>query len=97
LAFCSGAGYVCSSACNSGWETLISTPAYLTVHGKGKKDRTVPLPHTIIPALKAQIEDVGKLHDQDFVDGYDGVFLEGSHVTEKQGFLRKTMNFKKKR
>jgi len=48
-------------------------------------------------ALKAQIEDVGKLHDQDLVYGYDGVYLEGSHVTEKQGFLRKIMNIKGKR
>ena len=38
----------------------------------------MPLPQTIIPTLKAQIEDVGKLYDQDLVDGYDGVFLEDS-------------------
>ena len=50
----------------------------LTIHGKGKKDRTVPLPETILPELKAQIESVCRLHDQDLAAGYDGVFLEDS-------------------
>lgn len=27
----------------------------LTVHGKGKKDRTVPIPEAILPELKRQI------------------------------------------
>jgi len=48
----------------------------LTVHGKGKKDRTVPLPETIIPELKAQIKVVAELHEQDLAAGYDGVFLD---------------------
>jgi integron integrase len=48
----------------------------LTVHGKGKKDRTLPLPKTIIADLKSQIEAVGKLHDRDLAEGYDGVFLD---------------------
>jgi integron integrase len=48
----------------------------LTVHGKGKKDRTVPLPEAILPELKAQIKAVGKLHEQDLAAGYDGVFLD---------------------
>ncbi|GFO57007.1 hypothetical protein GMSM_40140 [Geomonas sp. Red276] len=50
----------------------------LTIHGKGKKDRTVPLPRCIHPELLAQIETVGKLHDQDLANGYDGVFLDDS-------------------
>ena len=50
----------------------------LTVHGKGKKDRTVPLPQTVIPELKAQIEAARKLHGEDLASGYDGVFLEDS-------------------
>jgi len=33
------------------------------VHGKGKKDRTVPIPETITQDLKAQIERVAKQHD----------------------------------
>jgi integrase len=48
----------------------------LTVHGKGKKDRSVPLPETITAELKAQIARVGELHDQDLAAGYDGVFLD---------------------
>ena len=53
----------------------------LTVHGKGKKDRTVPLPESIIPELKTQLKVVGELHEQDLAAGYDGVFLED--VVEK--------------
>ncbi len=48
----------------------------LTVHGKGKKDRTVPLPESIIPKLKTQLKVVGELHEQDLAAGYDGVFLD---------------------
>lgn len=48
----------------------------LTIHGKGKKDRTVPLPESILPQLKAQIEYVKKLHEQDLAAGYAGVFLD---------------------
>jgi len=48
----------------------------LTIHGKGKKDRTVPLPETILSELKAQIASMGQLHDQDVAAGYDGVFLD---------------------
>jgi len=48
----------------------------LTVHGKGKKDRTVPLPESILPELKAQIKVIAELHDQDLAEGYDGVFLD---------------------
>jgi len=48
----------------------------LTVHdGKGKKDRTVPLPQTIIPDLRAQLESVKDLHQRDLVRDYGGVFL----------------------
>ncbi len=48
----------------------------LTVHGKGKKDRTVPLPESIIHELKTQINEVAGLHEQDLKVGYDGVFLD---------------------
>ncbi len=54
----------------------------LLVHGKGKKDRTVPIPESIIPELKAQIARVGKLHDRDLAEGYDGVFLDDA-IEEK--------------
>ena len=48
----------------------------LTVHGKGKKDRGVPLPETITSELKSQIKAVGILHEQDLKAGYAGVFLD---------------------
>ena len=50
----------------------------LTVHdGKGKKDRTVPLPETILPELKAHLESVIALHQNDLEAGYAGTFLVG--------------------
>jgi integron integrase len=49
----------------------------LTIHdGKGKKDRTVPLPQTLMPELTAQLEKVKLLHDKDLRAGYAGVFLD---------------------
>lgn len=48
----------------------------LTIHdGKGKKDRTVPLPETIFSELKAQIERVKQLHQQDLEADYNGTFM----------------------
>lgn len=50
----------------------------LTIHGKGKMDRTVPLPKTIFLELTAQMNAVGKLHEEDLEAGYDGMFLDDS-------------------
>lgn len=51
----------------------------LTVHdGKGKKDRTVPLPEKIVPELQAQLKSVRSLHEEDLATGYAGVFLENA-------------------
>lgn len=50
----------------------------LTIRGKGKKVRTVPIPQTIMAELLAQIEAVKKLHDEDLSAGYAGVFLDDS-------------------
>ena len=48
----------------------------LTIHdGKGKKDRTVPLPETLMPELKAHLERVKKLHQKDLDIGYNGAFM----------------------
>ena len=48
----------------------------LTVHdGKGQKDRTVPLPETILPELRAQVEFLKDLHQHDLDRNYAGVFL----------------------
>ncbi len=48
----------------------------LTVRGKGKKVRTVPLPKTLLPELHAQLENVKKLHDEDLKAGFSGVFFD---------------------
>ena len=51
----------------------------VTVHdGKGRKDRTVPLPQALCPALQQQLEQVKILHDEDLKADYDGVFLPKS-------------------
>jgi integrase len=48
----------------------------LTVHdGKGKKDRTVPLPEKILPELKRQLDAVIALHERDLRADYAGVYL----------------------
>ena len=50
----------------------------LTVHGKGDKDRTVPLPQKLIPKIKTQLDFVSELHDKDLAAGYAGTFLVDS-------------------
>ena len=48
----------------------------LTVHdGKGKKDRTVPLPESIVLELKEHLERVKNLHQRDLARNYDGAFM----------------------
>ncbi len=48
----------------------------LTVHdGKGKKDRTVPLPEKIISDLKKHLDSVISLHENDLASGYSGAFM----------------------
>lgn len=48
----------------------------LTVHdGKGQKDRTLPMPETLIAALSEQIGHVAVLHQADLAGNYAGVFL----------------------
>ncbi|MHB8091205.1 MAG: phage integrase N-terminal SAM-like domain-containing protein [Syntrophales bacterium] len=48
----------------------------VTVHdGKGQKDRTVPLPQTIMPELRAHLNSLKTLHRSDLEQGYAGVFL----------------------
>ncbi len=50
----------------------------LTIHdGKGKKDRTVPLPQALMPRLKDQMENVKQIHREDLERGYAGTFLPG--------------------
>lgn len=48
----------------------------LVIHdGKGKKDRTVPLPEVLIPVLRSQLESVADIHQKDIANGYTGTFL----------------------
>jgi integron integrase len=48
----------------------------LTVHdGKGKKDRTVPLPEKINKELKEHLQRVGNLYERDLKAGFAGVFM----------------------
>jgi integron integrase len=48
----------------------------VTVHdGKGRKDRTVPLPVTILPELKKHYKSLKDLHRRDLDKKYAGVFL----------------------
>ena len=50
----------------------------LTVHdGKGREDRTVPLPLSITDQLKEQVEVVKRLHQKDLRDKYAGAFMLG--------------------
>ncbi|MDX2495363.1 MAG: integron integrase [Desulfuromusa sp.] len=50
----------------------------LRVHdGKGKKERTVPLPAVLYESLKVQLRTVTQLHEQDQAENYDGVFMQG--------------------
>lgn len=50
----------------------------LMVHdGKGKKDRSVPMPIVLFEQMKEQIERVAELNQKDCAAGYAGVFLEG--------------------
>lgn len=48
----------------------------LTIHnGKGKKDRTVPLPQSILPEIMHQIDVVSTLYEDDMAVNFAGVFL----------------------
>jgi hypothetical protein len=43
--------------------------------GKGQKDRTVPIPETIVPELKRHLRSVIDTHQEDLKAGYAGAFL----------------------
>ena len=48
----------------------------LTIHdGKGKKDRTVPIPDSLFNQLSTQLQRVIVLHEEDCRYGFSGVFL----------------------
>lgn len=56
----------------------------LTVHdGKGGKDRTVPLPETLVPEIRAQLDTVRSILDQDLsTENFAGTFLP--HTLERK-------------
>lgn len=61
----------------------------LTVHdGKGKKDRTVPLPKSLLQDLRDQLETVRELNSKDIAKGYDGVFLFDAHERKSKHVSR---------
>lgn len=48
----------------------------LTIHdGKGKKDRTVPIPESVVPELQKQLQKVAVIHEADLKANYSGTFL----------------------
>jgi integron integrase len=48
----------------------------LTIHdGKGKKDRTVPIPESIVPELQKQLQKVVVIHEADLKVKFSGTFL----------------------
>lgn len=49
--------------------------AILVRHGKGKKDRSVPLPFSLDRLLKKQLKCVEDIHKKDLLDGYGSVFM----------------------
>ncbi|MEZ4528697.1 MAG: integron integrase [Desulfobacterales bacterium] len=56
----------------------------LTVHdGKGQKDRTVPLPRSIMPELLEHLEKVKEIHAQDLAAGYAGTFMPEGMLEKK--------------
>ena len=56
----------------------------LTVHdGKGQKDRTVPLPRSIMPELLKHLEKVKEIHAQDLAAGYAGTFMPEGLLEKK--------------
>lgn len=61
----------------------------LTVHdGKGKKDRTVPLPKSLHGDLRGQLDTVFGQHKKDVSNGYDGVFLFDAFARKSKNAAR---------
>jgi integron integrase len=50
--------------------------------GKGEKDRIVPMPKTVIPQLRRQIERVRLLHEEDLAAGNGEVYLPYALATK---------------
>jgi len=71
-----GCGLRLSECTNIRVNNLNFDAMILTIHdGKGKKDRTLPLPEAILTDLKKQVNIVKRLHLKDLDGGYAGVFM----------------------
>lgn len=74
-----GCGLRLFEALNLRLQCLDFSENIVTVHdGKGLKDRTLPLPMTILPELHAHIEKLKALHNNDIEQKYLGVFMPNS-------------------
>ncbi len=71
-----GCGLRLSECTNIRVNNLNFDAMILTIHdGKGKKDRTLPLPKVILSDLKKQVAIVKRLHLNDLDGDYAGVFM----------------------
>ena len=74
-----GCGLRLSECLNLRVQCLNFDAGILTIHdGKGKKDRTVPLPEVLYPALRDQLERVREIHEEDLCVDCSGVFMPGA-------------------
>ena len=63
--------------------------AVITVHdGKGKKDRTVPLPKALRTEIDRQLDFVAQIHREDLSQGYAGTFLPSAVGTKYKNAAR---------
>jgi integrase len=59
----------------------------LTIHnGKGKKDRTVPIPQSIVPGLQQQLQNVTAVHDSDLEQNFSAKSL--TRLSDTQEYRR---------
>ncbi len=71
-----GCGLRLSECMNIRMNNLNFDAHILTIHdGKGKKDRSLPLPETIMSDLVVQVGLVKKMHLKDIDNGFAGVFM----------------------
>ena len=71
-----GCGLRVSECMNLRMQDINFETGVFTIHrGKGEKDRSVPMPRSVIPELKAHIKRVRNLYLRDVKNGFDGVFM----------------------
>jgi len=88
-----GCGLRLSECMNIRMNNLNFDARILTIHdGKGKKDRSLPLPETIILDLLAQVDVVKKMHLHDLDDSFAGVFMFDS-MEKKSKYIAKEFNW----